>query len=139
MMITETNENGRQYYRIDLNTPAAVRLRSMGTRSFATGEQFDVEVLNLSGGGLCFESARELPVSPLLAWQLVLEFEGEKFNWLGQLIWKKPTNTPDVFQYGVKFIFVDEKDQHQLMSRLNRMQVLLKLRQKWQTHNPNLA
>ncbi|MGZ4123157.1 MAG: PilZ domain-containing protein [Tumebacillaceae bacterium] len=131
-MMIETSDNGRQYYRIDLNIPAAVRLRSMGTRSFATGERFDVEVLNVSGGGLCFESTRELPVSPLLAWQLLLEFEGEKFNLLGQLVWKKPGQFQGSHQYGVKFIFVDEKDQHQLMNKLNRMQVLLKLRQKRQ-------
>jgi hypothetical protein len=104
----------------------------MGTRSFATGERFDVDVINVSGGGLCFQSTRDLPVSPLLAWQLILEFEGEKFSWLGQLVWKKNSDTEGMHQYGVKFIFVDEKDQHHLMSKLNRMQVLLKLRQKRQ-------
>ncbi|MGB8957046.1 MAG: PilZ domain-containing protein [Tumebacillaceae bacterium] len=121
-------ENQRRFYRVDVNMQCTIRLRTLGTKKFATGEMFEGKVLNISGGGLSFETDRDLPVSELIAWQIVIEIAGEKVRLLGPLLWKHREGA--VYRYGMKFLFVSDQEQHHLMRRINQVQALLRLREK---------
>lgn len=123
----ETNK--RKFYRVEVNMQCTVRLRTLGTKRFATGEMFEGRVLNISGGGLSFESNRDLPTSELIAWQIVIDIAGEKVRLLGPLVWKRQDG-PNLFRYGMKFLFIDDQEQHHLIRRINQVQGLQRLREK---------
>lgn len=124
-------ENQRKFYRVDVNMQCSIRLRTLGTKKFATGEMFEGKVLNISGGGLSFETDRDLPVSELIAWQIVIEIAGEKLRLLGPLLWKRREGA--TYRYGMKFLFVSDQDQHHLVRRINQVQALQRLREKSST------
>ncbi|KEO84228.1 PilZ domain-containing protein [Tumebacillus flagellatus] len=120
--------NARQYHRVNLRTTCRFRLRTLGNRTFRTGEMLDGFVENISGGGLSFMSRRDLPNSELLAWQFLIELGGEKLNLLGRIVWKRQVDS--VFYYGVQFMFIREADQHHLVRLLNRYQILRRIQDR---------
>jgi hypothetical protein len=93
------------------------------------GETFEAEVQNISGGGLCFLSDRELPITEMLVWQIVIDFPHEPTDVYGHIIWKKDEN--DMFLYGVKLVFFDEQNQRKLLSKLNEIQIRERQKQKF--------
>ncbi|PWK15520.1 PilZ domain-containing protein [Tumebacillus permanentifrigoris] len=135
-MLPQNNEqfNGRQYHRVDVRTPCRFRLRTLGNKTFRTGELLDGFIENLSGGGLSFISRRDLPDSEMLAWQFMIEFDTEVLNLLGRIVWKRTANG-DTYYYGVQFLFTEHNDQQRLINMLNRFQIIRRIRERT-TRNP---
>lgn len=119
----------REYFRLDLTVFCSLRLRKLGSKMLALGETFEAEVQNISGGGLCFLSDRELPVTDMLVWQILIDFPHESLDVYGQIIWKKEDD--DMFLYGVKLMFFDEQSQREFISKLNQIQVRKRVKQKF--------
>jgi c-di-GMP-binding flagellar brake protein YcgR len=111
----------REYYRIKLTAFCSLRLRKLGSKMLPIGEEFEVEIQNISGGGLCFLSDRDLPLSDVLAWQFLIDVPNDQLNVFGQLVWKQSKD--DMFLYGVKFVFLSEDEQRDLITSLNRLQI----------------
>lgn len=111
----------REYFRMNITAFCSLRLRKLGSKMLSPGETFEAEIQNVSGGGLCFLSDRDLPVSDVLVWQFLIDFPNEEVEAYGQLVWKK--NEQDMFLYGVKFVFFDENGQRNLLKRINRIQI----------------
>jgi c-di-GMP-binding flagellar brake protein YcgR len=122
-------ENQRQFYRFDLHARCLIRIRTLGSKTLATGEMFEGEIQNISGGGLCFDTQRDLPVSPLIAWQVRIDYEGERVDVLGNLLWKVKTEAG--YRYGMKFIFVSDFAQQELLQVLHRIQAKMRRVQKF--------
>lgn len=110
----------REYFRIPLTVFSSLRLRKLGGKMLSVGEEFEVQIQNISGGGLCFQSDRDLPLSEVLAWQFQIDMGNEGINVLGQLVWKRSIEG-GMFLYGVKFLFLDETEQKNLISRLHTL------------------
>lgn len=119
----------REYFRLDLTVFCSLRLRKLGSKMLALGETFEAEVQNISGGGLCFLSDRELPVTDMLVWQILIDFPHESLDVYGQIIWKKEDD--DMFLYGVKLMFFEEQSQREFISKLNQIQVRKRVKQKF--------
>lgn len=120
--------NARQYHRVAVRTTCRFRLRTLGNHTFRTGEMLDAFVENISGGGLSFLSRRDLPHSELLAWQFLIELNGEQLNMLGRIVWKRESE--GTFYYGVQFMFAREADQHHLVRLINRYQIQLRIQER---------
>ncbi|MBL0388504.1 PilZ domain-containing protein [Tumebacillus sp. ITR2] len=121
--------NARQYHRISVRAACRFRLRTLGNKTFRTGEMLDGFVENISGGGLSFMSRRDLPDSELLAWQFLIELNGEEHNLLGRIVWKRQ-GVEGTYFYGVQFLFIREADQHHLVRMLNRFQILRRIQER---------
>ncbi|GAX91487.1 PilZ domain-containing protein [Effusibacillus lacus] len=111
----------REHYRIPLNAFCSLQLRKLGNRYMPIGKQFEVVLRNISGGGLCFVSERDIPVSEELIWKFDVNLPEQQLQVYGQLVWKKSTS--DQFQYGVKFVFFTDREQRELMSKLYQLQI----------------
>lgn len=121
----------REYYRLKLTAFSSLRLRKLGSKLLPIGEEFEVEIQNISGGGLCFLSDRDLPVSEVLAWQFLIDIPEGELNVFGQLVWKETRD--DIFLYGVKFVFFEEGEQKSLITNINRLQIRHRHREKYVT------
>lgn len=119
----------REYFRLDLTVFCSLRLRKLGSKMLPLGETFEAEVQNISGGGLCFLSDRELPTTEMLVWQILIDFPHEPINVYGHIIWKKEEE--DMFLYGVKLIFFEESNQRKLLSKINEIQIRQRQRQNF--------
>lgn len=85
-------------------------------------------VENISGGGLSFISRRDLPDSELLAWQFIVDLNGEELNLLGRIVWKRFLN--EMYYYGVQFLFLEDASQQKLIRMLNRHQIILRIQER---------
>lgn len=119
----------REYFRLDLTVFCSLRLRKLGSKMLALGETFEAEVQNISGGGLCFLSDRDLPVTDMLVWQILIDFPHEPLDVFGQIIWKREED--DMFLYGVELVFFEEQSQRQLLTKLNQIQIRERMKQKF--------
>lgn len=119
----------RQYYRVDLNIPCTVQLRKIASKQLSNGESFEVNLLNLSGGGLCFTTDRDLLVNDLMIWQFGIQLFAETVELLfGELVRKKREES--YFEYGVRFFFVDEKAQKELIRKLQLYEIRKRQKEK---------
>ncbi|WP_018130634.1 PilZ domain-containing protein [Effusibacillus pohliae] len=121
----------REFFRVPLTAFCSLRLRKLGSKLLPIGEEFEVEVQNISGGGLCFLSDRDLPVSEMLIWQFAIDVPEQKINVYGQLVWKKPEDS--LLLYGAEFIFFEEKEQKNLIMQINQLQIRRRKKEKYMT------
>ncbi|BCJ88116.1 hypothetical protein skT53_31010 [Effusibacillus dendaii] len=94
-------------------------------------EEFEVEIQNISGGGLCFLSDRELPVSEYLEWQFAIDIGDREIEVYGQLVWMEKKE--ELYLYGVKFVFLEETEQRNLITSINTIQIRRRQREKYIT------
>lgn len=120
--------NQRDFVRIDMSDSCTVRLSKLGERILPLEDPFEVKLHNISGGGLSFESSRDLPGSPLLTWQFRVKILDKTFDLYGQLVWKKAVE--NLYHYGVRFIFVDGNQQKDLIYALNLYQSRQRMKEK---------
>ncbi|MFC4769660.1 PilZ domain-containing protein [Effusibacillus consociatus] len=120
----------REFYRLNITAFCSLRLRKLGAKQLPFGDEFEVEIQNISGGGLCFLTDRDLPISEVLVWQFQIDIPNHEINVYGQLVWKQ-AETEEMFLYGVKFLFFKEDEQRNLISKINTLQIRRKQAEKY--------
>ncbi len=120
-MVQHVTPNRREYFRLDLNgLPAIMRIIEIGQRPITTHPR-EVLILNAGGGGLYIQAEDDLPIRRTVVAQFEFSLGGQEFSFRGVLTRK--VDDLKSYQYGVKFIDVEEYQRGQLLGVLGRMQV----------------
>lgn len=88
--------------------------QSMGTPVFQENSSVD-----LSSGGISFETKREYKKGSLVF--LEVEIQSEKLKLLVCVAWIKKGNTPDTYQVGAELVAVNPEDKQKMNSHLSQM------------------
>ncbi|MDB5085119.1 MAG: PilZ protein [Bacilli bacterium] len=112
--------NQREYFRVNLTTACAVRLRKLRDKSLSPMDAFEASTQDISGGGLSMRTDRELVVNDMLTWQFTITLKGQTIDVYGHFVWMKREG--HAYVYGVKFIFFDENSRRSLLRTLQLMQ-----------------
>lgn len=62
----------------------------------------DVETVNISGGGACIKSDKDIPLDSILVLEVLLPGSGVPVMALGKVVWRKK-NGDGTFEQGVEF------------------------------------
>lgn len=94
-----------------------IKLRTIGNSKMASDstnkEEFEVEVTNISKGGLAFTSSEFLPLNSFYDTAVVL-WNKEQFNTAIQVIRIESSGDEDTIIYGCKFIGLKAEDQFKI-------------------------
>jgi Tfp pilus assembly protein PilZ len=110
-----THENRRKRVRVPAqNAIRHSEYQSMGTPVFQENSSVD-----LSSGGISFETKREYKKGNLVF--LEVEIQSEKLKLLVCIAWVKKTETPGVFHVGAELVAVNPGDKQKMQAHLDHM------------------
>lgn len=97
-----------------------MRIVEIGGRPITTEER-TVSIIDASGGGLCVLSNEDLPIRRGVI--AVFEFTMLNYSFVFHGTFVRKIDDLKKFEYGVRFIDVDDRQQAQFISVLGRLQV----------------
>jgi c-di-GMP-binding flagellar brake protein YcgR len=113
--------NGREYFRLDfVEQPASMQIIEVAGRKITTQPRA-AAIIDASGGGLCIRVDEDLPVRRGIVAAFDFTFGPQHFVLKGIVLWKFDDRL--VYQYGVKFLDLDEHQRGLLVSILGRIQI----------------
>jgi c-di-GMP-binding flagellar brake protein YcgR len=122
-MVDRSEANRREYFRLGLPAiPGLMNIIEIGQRPITTNAR-TVSILNAGGGGLLVLAEDDLPIRRGVVAQFTFEVGQHSFAFRGILVRKLDDRTS--YEYGVRFIDVDEYQRGLLLSALGRLQVEL--------------
>lgn len=122
-MVPITNDNRREYFRLSVPAiPGSMTIIEIGQRPITTAPK-PVQIRNAGGGGLAVQAEEDLPIRRGVVAQFTFEIGQQQFSFRGVLVRKLDDLTS--YEYGVRFIDVDEYQRGLLLSALGRLQVEL--------------
>lgn len=114
-------ENRREYFRLSFSAlSASMQIIEIGQRPITTNPR-SITVLNAGGGGLYIQAEEDLPIRRGVVAQFQFTLGTYQFSFRGLLVRK--LDDRENFQYGIKFIDVDEYQRGLLLSMLSRVQL----------------
>lgn len=113
--------NQRDFFRVALaEHPATMQVLEVGQRPVTTDAK-PVRIIDASGSGLCILAQDDLQIRRGVVALFEFELMGYLFSFRGTFVRK--LDDLRRFEYGVRFIDVDESLQGKLISILGRLQV----------------
>lgn len=116
------NPTQRDFFRIPLSDhPATMKIIEVGQRPITTDAK-PCSLIDASGSGLCMICQEDLPIRRGVIAVFDFELAGTVFQFRGTFMRK--LDDLKRFEYGVRFIDVDEGQRGALISVLGRLQVV---------------
>lgn len=113
--------NKRDFFRLSFaDFPATMRIIEVSQRPITTDAK-PIDIIDASGGGLCVVAHDDLPIRRGVIAVFDFKLRDVHFNFRGTLVRK--VDDMKKFEYGVRFIDVDERQQGALVAVLGRLQV----------------
>lgn len=113
--------NQRDFFRLSLpEVPGTLRVIEIGGRPITT-EPKPCQLIDASGSGLCLICQEDLPIRKGVVALFEFELLQVQFAFRGTFVRK--VDDLQKFEYGVRFVDIDERPQGQLVSVLGRLQV----------------
>jgi c-di-GMP-binding flagellar brake protein YcgR len=113
--------NRREYFRLSFATLiGTMQIIEIGRRPITTTPR-SVSILDVSGGGICVQGDEDLPIRRGVVGQYVFAISSQNFVFRGTVVRKVDDRV--TYEYGVRFIDVDEVQRSLLVSILGRLQV----------------
>ncbi len=110
-----SDKEKRKAKRIEIN--ACIRLQSVNNPKFAVitpkTEEFEVDVINISKGGMAFKSDEFLPLNSFYEAKVVL-WTKETFDAIIEIIRMESVDDDDRTMYGCRFVGISAADQFKI-------------------------
>jgi c-di-GMP-binding flagellar brake protein YcgR len=113
--------NRREYFRLSFATlSGTMQIIEIGRRPITTTPR-TITILDASGGGICVQGDEDLPIRRVVVGQYAFAISSQSFLFRGTVVRKIDDRVN--YEYGVRFIDVDEVQRSLLVSTLGRLQV----------------
>jgi Tfp pilus assembly protein PilZ len=116
MIKVMTSEDDR---RKRIRVPVQSKIRHSQYQVLGTPVFQENSSIDLSSGGISFETAREYQIGNLVL--LEVEVNEEQLKLLVCVAWVKPSSNPELFEVGAELIAVDPVHKRKMQKHLNRI------------------
>ena len=79
------------------------------------GKSYEGKTCNISMGGLCLISYRDLPINTILSAEIFTSARKKPFKAIGEFTWKKKIPGEKRYFAGMQFIHIEEKEEFQAL------------------------
>ena len=94
--------NNRKYDRIKVCVPGQLNIKKIQGQTVGNRGAIDITIEDVSSGGIYFTSLTQLPVSPLVIYEVVFILDEKRVAMRG-IIQRKITETRNFYGYGFSF------------------------------------
>jgi hypothetical protein len=114
----------RSHFRVDIIDPvkAVARLVSINGAEAPVQKLIEINVRDLSAGGMKIETLLDLPTNIKIVLRVSFDFEEQHFDVLGIILRKKKL-AGELKEYGVKFIGISRLEEYRLVRCLNQYKI----------------
>lgn len=95
-------QHKRKYDRLDVSVKGALTIKKIQGQAVSNKSTIPIMVENVSTGGIFFTSNAQLPVSPLVLYEVVFVLDERRIAFMGT-VQRKTTERMGVFGYGFAF------------------------------------